>query len=209
MFESIKRSALFGSISLVIGAAALLAPRTGHAQPAVVGPTKPVLVVNDPAQPVPVEGAIHVENPPESPAFVRDVDDPARSRFQAGDVCLFPAGQVRCFIDLPVPSGKLLVIETISAEVFVQPGKRGRASMEVTQGANPKVYSLPLRSEGAFGLGEDFTGHHLVRLYADPGTEVRFFMDRSATPTAIVESGVATISGYLVECGVGSGCPIP
>lgn len=192
-----------------VGTVALLAPLSGHAQTLTVGPNKPVLVVNSPSEPVPVTGTISVDSSPESPAFVRDVDDPARQRFQASNVCEFAAGQERCFIDLSVPSGKLLVIETISAHVFVQPGKRGKAAVDVAQGGDDVTYPLPLLNEGTFGLGDGFAGLHLVRLYADPGSTVTFFMDRSATATTIVESASASVSGYLVECGVGTGCPIP
>jgi hypothetical protein len=47
-----------------------------------------------------------------------------------------------------------------------------------------------------------------MRAYAFPGTHVVGIGSRSA-PLTGSGSAITTISGYLVDCGPGPGCPLP
>ena len=168
-----------------------------------------VNVVNTPSNPVPVVGSITLGgNSSSNPLLVRDVAHVPGVAFHGQAVCLFAAGQDRCFIDFSVPANTILLIETVSTDLFVQQGTRAKAVMQTTSGGVSATYGLPVLSQGAFGLGEEFYGLHQVRLYADGGSTVSFFMDRNSTASAFVNSGVASISGRLVPCTGGSNCAI-
>ena len=108
----------FGSLSLLIGAIALVTPRATPGQSDnTVGPVKSVKVVNTPEEPVPVTGTtsitgdislapgtsvainntpnVNVVNTPDAPVLERDVDNPALQPFQSSTLPILLHGPWR------------------------------------------------------------------------------------------------------------------
>src|SRR5204863_8794717 len=89
---------------------------------------KDVVVVNTPAQPVPttVQGNVNVniKNTPASPVPVKNVFDPAQAPFADLKSVDFADGETQkdTFFD-PVPLGKRLVIETVTARAQAKTGQ--------------------------------------------------------------------------------------
>ncbi len=153
---------------------------------------------------------VGINNATTSPVPMREVDNPARHRFQHAGICE-ATDVANCSTTFTVPSGKLLVIETVTAGVSVPPGDKATAHIATDQDGIGLFHDLPLQLVATDFLGSGFDmfqGIQLIRLYADPGTTVTFeaFRAGSAAGGTI---GHFTISGYLVDCGAGSGCPIP
>lgn len=151
--------------------------------------------------------SVNVTNPPGSPLLVRDVDNPGRHRFQVGTTCTAFAGSFACIASFAVPANKLLVIETVSADVAVPAGEKVQVVWTIVQGSSMVAYPSPVQLNGTFFTRDSFSAMFAVRLYADPGTTVNVTLGRNDS-TGNGDLG-AFISGYLVDCGTGSGCPLP
>jgi hypothetical protein len=114
---------------------------------------------------------------------------------------------ISCFINFTVPSGRLLVIETVSFEVFTPPGQRAVEDIFIAQDGVDGIFFYAVPLAGTFFGNDIQTGTSAVKLYADPGTTVKVRTTRNiGTGKA---SASASISGILVDCGTGSGCPAP
>ena len=190
----------FGSLSLLIGAIALVTPRPTQGQAGdPVGPTKPVNVVNTSSEPVPVTGTINVGNFGSSPLPVRDVDN-GRQPFHVTDTILIAIGEDNDSKTVfTVPAGKRLIIETITARAVLE-GVDTPNIIDVltTVGNKLAFHELLVTKQGqTLTGGSAFVGTHYVRAYADPGTDVVFRFSRSD----ITKDGAAavTISGYFVD----------
>jgi hypothetical protein len=191
--------ALAGMMAL-IGAVSLLTPLTGQSQTNTVGPTKPVLVVNSPSEPVPVTGTVNVGNLGDGPLPVRDVDNPARQPVQADAFC-DGTGATGCFTRIfEVPPGKRLVIEYASMQAGIPAGQVALFEIQtLAGGASSSVqHSFPLSAPSVSGFGGGLTAvGQQVRVYADPGISVGVAGRRN------IVAGDArfnfTISGYLVD----------
>jgi hypothetical protein len=161
------------------------------------------------ASSVGINGSVTIGNTASSPVLERDLDNPARHRFQINGNCITSAVEPSgCDIPFTVPSGKLLVIESVSVEAATPIGLQARASIRVVQDGAGIPYFFPLQLQGTFPAHDEFHGMEPVRLYADPGSTVTVAVEFSSSSIGNA-SGYGAISGYLVDCGSGSGCPMP
>jgi hypothetical protein len=160
--------------------------------------------------PLPVTGSVGLSgNTAANPLLVRDVDNPARHRYQNQVILQNDAnggGELQFF----VPANQLLVIETVSVLFNLpsgeKPGDTFLALDELQEPAGAR-YELPFLSMITTG-GRDYYRTTLpVRLYADPGSSIRCDVQRDSTTGTF--NFYLTVSGYLVDCGAGSGCPLP
>ena len=157
-------------------------------------------------------GAVTVAN---TPLLVRDADHPARHTFQSScTASRMTPGELDCAFPATVPSGHLLVIETVTANVSFSTGKRAATMALETQTsglvAEHALVPIPVATGiSTFPLGtvDTFAISEPVRLYADGGSTVTIKAVPAGSPPA--SAIYATISGYTVDCGVGSGCPLP
>ena len=189
--------------SLVVGLALSSTMAWGAPQ---VPPSAPVTVVNTPSNPVPVTGSVTFGNTGD-PLLVRNVENPARSRFQASGNCPMEDPIISCFINFTVPSGRLLVIETVSFEVFTPPGQRAVEDIFIAQDGVDGIFFYAVPLAGTFFGNDIQSGTSSTKLYADPGTTVKVRTTRNiGTGRA---SAFASISGHLVDCGTGPGCQAP
>lgn len=168
-------------IVALLGAVGLVSMRPAHS----VGGPVPVTVANS---------SLNVQN--------HDADNAARQPFQAATRYVIPAGNftgaldtANGNIDIVVPSGKRLVIQTVS-EYVVQAatGEVYRTSILPLSGGSRSPYALPsVTPDGvAFpGVTQSMT------LYADPGSTLFWSVRRSTTVgTRAVE---VIVCGYLVD----------
>jgi hypothetical protein len=132
---------------------------------------------------------------------VRDVENAARSSFQATALCTIN--------EFAVPANQLLVIETVSAIVNVPSGQTGWHALNVNhEPTNGVSFFMPATLISNDGTTVSFAVTQPMRAYAFPGTNVVGVASRSAPRTGS-GSAITTISGYLVNCGPGPGCPMP
>jgi hypothetical protein len=80
---------------------------------------------------------------------------------------------ISCFINFTVPSGRLLVIETVSFEVFTPPGQRAVEDIFIAQDGVDGIFFYAVPLAGTFFGNDIQTGTSSVKLYADPGTTVK------------------------------------
>jgi hypothetical protein len=216
----------FAGLSFLIGAIALVTPRPTQGQDGdTVGPPKPVKVINTPAEPVPVTGTttitgdislapgtsvainntpnvnvvntptVQVGNTPDAPVSARDVDNPARQPFHKSINIGFPSAFV-------VPNGKRLVIEFFSARVSF-PAECRLSDLSITtttEGEGALHFFLPTTIDPVL-LARAMVVSQETRIYADPGTEVKFGGDTACFLGGTLDQFIATgtISGYLVD----------
>jgi hypothetical protein len=168
-----------------------------------------------------VSGTVNVGNFPSAqqvsfsntgttPLYIRDVDNPAHTPFLGTLFCLVPAGSVSCDASFSVPSGSELVIESVSARADLASGERAVVELNVTtNGVTSLFIEIPLTFQITSSGIDTYTANQPVRLYADPGTSPALHAFLSGTSSTGVENFRITVSGYLVSCGSGTGCPLP
>lgn len=158
---------------------------------------------------------VSVTNPARNPVLVRDVDNAVRQTVQGFSEC--GGSGSTCGVPLYlVPSGKLLVLETLTTSMQVPTGGKALVTLTINDPAvfKTELFFLTLESQGTFtgsssSPADFFTGTHLVRIYAGPGSTVSFNSQTNVSNSTAVIDSTVSISGYLVNCGSGSGCPLP
>ncbi len=183
------------------------------AGPAIASSMKPLLVevVNNPtvqAQQsgswnVGINGAIQVGNSASSPVPVRDVENPAREPFSASLNCSNTTTNT-CAGSISVLAGKRMVVEFVSGRVSVGSGNELTSVFIVTGGK--EHFLLAHKSPATPTSGTRFDVSQPLRLYSDPGGDVSLHVEISGIGASTL---IGRISGYLVDCGPGTGCPIP
>lgn len=170
-----------------------------------------VEVTNSAANPVPVTGAVAVDGPVEvtgavdvnstdaQPVIVRDVsaDSPRIPYQETVTVPWTTAAVTLLFSD--VPPGMRLVVEHISASLFMAPS-RELGSFGVTtqvEGVSATHTIAIPESAPAFAGSTTYSGGQSLRLYSDQRLSVRVAKVPSSTVLAASSASV-TVSGYFV-----------
>jgi hypothetical protein len=179
---SLSAAAALSSILLTVA----LSP----AGDAVAEDVKPVQVVNSP--------------------IVQAAEHPARQAFYTEVECSMNLGDASCGLPFKsqIPRGKRLVIRTICITASVTAGQTVLAFITFGLGDSPTpIHPLAVARQGTFSGHDVFVGMHLVEISADGGLPLEMAATRSAT----TGSGLCrmAVSGYLVDCGPGPGCPVP
>ena len=192
-----KQGFVLASLGLVILLASLLFvdPARGHA--AAPPGDRDVKVVNTPAEPVPVTGAVTVGNAAASPVLVRDVDRSAPQPFSYSTATSFPGtSDFAGPMTFNVPAGKILVIETVSMKVEVAAGSNLRAAFATFSGGVASEFYLPMTGT-PWGAFQRFQTTQQVRIHADPGAQVWTLVQREGA----LPGGAAwfNVAGYLVD----------
>ena len=159
--------------------------------------------------PLPVSGTVGISgNTATNPLLVRDMDNPARMPYtDALSVAIGNGSSGNTFNFAMVPSGKLLVIEFVSIQAGMPSMQRAFGQIETDATGTTQIYQIPLAFVGTFTGTDELVGGQQVRLYARGGTTPAFNFARNSTTGSA--PAFAAISGYLVNCGAGTGCPIP
>ncbi len=141
---------------------------------------------------------VNVVNSPTSPVPIRDVDNPARQPFQWPFAWFVAPGLAGEFSpSITVPAGKCLVIETVSAQAVADVSTFMRLRILTTANGQLVAHFIDVENRGTAGGLINFHGTHAVRIYADPGTTVRFGAGRGDTSGYVDVN--AAISGYFVD----------
>lgn len=217
----------FGGLSLLIGAIALVTPRPTQGQGGdTVGPTKPVKVVNTPAEPVPVTGSIT--------GSVNVVNTPAVNAQQSGEWNVGIVGTPTVGLS---PSANTVKIDPSSALPVNNSANQPFQSLRVFQIANGEregfssfsgpngkqlvieyvsaIQTVPTDDVTFYRIqttaGGNSVTHYMppvtvggermlgqqVKLYADPGTEVSVSAFRRSVGGLVTVNLI--ISGHLVD----------
>jgi hypothetical protein len=188
---------LFSALLLTVPGLALIPVRSFAAAANPNPPGGPTVTVNEPvavtvAGPVEIQGSVEVLNDALKTVYNRTI---------TGSV----SGGVNGFIQVPaLPSGKRLVIETISVWVQLAAGQKATAFLFVSGqlvGAtvtNGSAIALPLTSQGLYGSDEFFTGVHKVRVVVDPRINSSMSFNIYRTGTAAVPVS-CSFAGYLED----------
>lgn len=197
-----RKNYMLGAIGFLIFVGSIVAagPYASHAQQR--DTPVPVTVENRPDRPVPISGNVSlvglVRVCPDDACPVRMLSENDRHPFQDTLTVNIPAGSNNFSNILLVPNGKRLVIEYLAAETNLPPGQKiNILSIGTTVNGNFVPYYLPAVKTAKDGPLDQFLTNQLVRLYADPGTQVVVFFARNGT-NGVAGTDVA-ISGYLVE----------
>ena len=149
-----------------------------------------------------------LNNTATNPVPVRDVENPARQAFTNGANCNLADGQEICNLFFAVPASKRLVIETVTVTAVVPAGQSPLVTFSALVNGTGEAFRLAVTRQGTFSGDDVFVGTHSTRFYADSGN--------SAVQGGVLRNATAgtgqlqiRVSGYLVNCGAGSGCPIP
>jgi hypothetical protein len=225
----------FGFVILAIVLSSIPSKPTAAANPAPVTvvntATNPVPV--SPQGTTPVSGTVSatqngmwnvgITNTSSSPISVRDVDNPAHNAVQGFcQITALTAGSNSCTVNLytqsssgsitTVPAGHELVIETVSSETGLATGiKPVTLGLSTELGGNTfgsisvPTFTGHLTSPAAL---DQYASSQQLRLYADPGTSLTWGVFTNGDPGSN-SAGIVVISGYLVKCGTGTGCPAP
>jgi hypothetical protein len=109
---------------------------------------------------------------------------------------LFKEGELEAYLTFPVPVGKGMIIETVSARAQMTPGQRAQVMFSATAGGGTASFALPMIYQGRFDKqGDTFAAVQALRAYADGGSVVTFRIDRSAVGE--LDFGFVSISGFL------------
>src|SRR5262249_45979267 len=213
------------TLVLIAGAMTLSLPRAGKAT---ATSDENVKVVNTSSNPVPVtlagsgltvqaaqSGAwnvgisgtptVTVGNSAQSPVYVRNVDEPGRSRFQTSQNILFTTVSGTGFF--AVPDGKVTVIEHVSMSGAVESGGTIQAFVTCFDGSEEVLHSLVLTPAGNVNGVTQFSASQPIKCYAVPRfTDVGGIQEptglvihvQTSNINAAQHTWVMAASGYLV-----------
>lgn len=203
-----KRHVLTLAIAALVGSTVSNAQSAPDPRP---GATTPVQVMNPASNPVPVTGSLELTgnakvtvtntdaNP--LPVEVLNLDDSVLNAFQTR--MLFAGGNPQSEKEFLVPSGKRLVIESISVEARINKGEHPEVFLQLTSGGKLSIHYLPVNFAGSdnSSLPKDYyMGLHATRFFADGGTKVGVVGRPVYTSSNINTSEIdMSISGHLVQ----------
>ncbi len=96
--------------------------------------------------------------------------------------------------DIPVPTGKLFVIELVTATISVPAGERARLRMYTSLGTAPSNLDLTLSPQGVVNGRAIYVATHSLRAYTDGLLEFDVNRDNATTEG----DAFVCVSGYLV-----------
>lgn len=173
--------------AVLVAALAILTSTAGLAFAA----DKDVIVVNTAVQPVPTSE--------QGTVSIKDVDHPARQPFAGLKIVSLTDGEQQDFTEFdPVPAGKRLVIETVTLRAVAVAGQIWDVTIFVTSNGLMTGHTLALSTFQTLGDIDIRTATLAVRLYADPGTQVKVQALRQYGTVGL--AGVAvSLSGHHVD----------
>jgi len=186
-------------------------PVTGNVNATISG-TPAVTISGMPTLAIASGAAVSVNNAATNPVLVSDVNNPAYNPI----IGLCTVSQNTCNFSLftetipggttTIPAGFEFVIDSVSGTFFVPTGAVPNLVEVAAQmaGANYAVYFNPVLQGTAASLTY-YTVSQATRIFCDATTSVSMYVEsQNATGPA---TGQFTLTGHLVKCGTGTGCP--
>jgi hypothetical protein len=180
--------ALLGFLILVTSLV-LSTPFAGHTEPRAAKRTA-----------APQRSAAVESGAPPSPLLMEDlgplVQQGVLTTVQETGPILFKEGELEAYLTFPVPVGKRMIIESVSARAQMTPGLKAQVMFTATAGGGTAAFALPMTYQGRYDKqGDTYASALRLRAYADGGSVVTFRIDRSAVGDQ--DSGFVSISGVL------------
>lgn len=161
---------------------------------------KEVVVTNGVDEPVPVQLVSPNPVPVQvnGPVTIASHDTPFHFQFALD----FPDGEGLAQASYTVPADKRLVIEYASLSAYLPPDGQTIFVRIITTAntgyaTTDAFHTLYIQKREDYGVLKQFEGAHTVRIYANPGTQVRVSMGR--LPFNNTASGNVTLSGRLED----------
>ncbi|HTT36356.1 MAG TPA: hypothetical protein VMH32_01655 [Burkholderiales bacterium] len=130
-------------------------------------------------------------------ASIRNADNPAFQPFQAtGTGTISNSALVTL---TTVPANKRLVIEYVSFSASVPTDQRVMGTVSTALASGAASFVVSVAPQGSDGFKDYFAGSQVVRIYADPGTDVVAECDRVPPLGTGAGSCTFAISGYFVD----------
>jgi len=135
-----------------------------------------------------------------TPRFEEDLDlgslQTALPSVQETGPILFKEGELETYLTFPVPVGKRMIIDSVSARTEMSPGQTAAVTMTATSGGGTASFALPMAYQGRYEkLGDVASSALRLRAYADGGSVVTFRINRSAIGEQA--SGFVSLTGLL------------
>ena len=142
---------------------------------------------------------VNVINPSSAPVPVRDVDNGMQPFQEERNISVSSGSGGGSDVVVAVPSGKRLVIESVTARVNLAQGDTPALELVVRAGPpHEHEHYILVSFQGQAGDGRVlYVGTHDLRAYADPETNVRVQFGRSNADSPA--SASVTVSGYFVD----------
>lgn len=124
------------------------------------------------------------------------------------------SGSLSGSVSFTVPEDRRLVIEYVSGSVRVSDEELVRVNVRTTVGGEDVTHTIPnhvYRRDFDPPTTDDFivTYGQVVRIHADPGTQVRVTATRSENAEVTPTFFALAMSGRWIGCGTSPGCPLP
>ena len=141
---------------------------------------------------------VNVMNSKAAPALIRDTDNPARAPYFS-NVVLPLSGTCNSVSDQAVPAGKTLVVEFLSAKLFVDTGVKPYLTINQANPAQTASYELDLPAvfAGLGGNGDLYIVAQPVKLYVPSLQSLQFGTCQSGG-SGFSLGGHVVVSGYLI-----------
>lgn len=146
-----------------------------------------------------IGGAVEVTNASSNPVPVEMVSAvDARTPYQETITQLWDTPAINIIFN-DVPFGQRLVIEHISASLFLDPDQElGSLSITLATAGVSATHQIAIPESGpAFTGSTTYSGGQALRLYSDQAPFVRV-TKLPSTPSIVAASATVTISGYLI-----------
>lgn len=203
-------------VSLLLGAIAFAKPNRGGGQNPGSAASKPtptpldVNVVNAPSVVLPsgttvgigtFANTVKIDTP--NPLPVSDVDNPARHPFAFSlppDAQDWSPNNATKIVQIHVPANQCLVVEQVSvqAKLLRTTNQFLRVRVDTKAGGQFSSYHIVGADVGQLDLSDNYVASSLMKMYADPGSDVGIAVIRgnSSGGTDFAE---VNLSGYLVS----------
>jgi hypothetical protein len=185
-------------------------PVTGNVNATISG-TPAVTISGMPTLAIASGAAVSVNNAATNPVLVSDVDNPAHNPVMVLCGVSENTGNCNLFTEtIPgsstIPAGFELVIDSVSGTFFVPTGAVPNLVEVAAQiGGTPYVVYFNPVPQGTAASFTYYTVSQATRMFCDGSTSVSMGVNsQNATGPA---TGQFTLTGHLVKCGAGTGCP--
>lgn len=154
---------------------------------------------------LPVSGTVSVQNAGSNPLQVREVNSQALQPFTSLATLAIPANAsfIRAKATKPIPAGKRLLVEYISAWCATNPGQRPAMQLNILDANDEDAFFVPRYSFQYQYTDQGGLDHwvisELVRFYTPPGGSIEVKFIRVPTAESVIAFCQLNTSGDLVD----------
>ena len=131
-----------------------------------------------------------------TPLLVRNIDEPGFNAYQVSQAVNF--SQFGFVASLPIPTGKIAVVEHVSVSGTAQSGGMLRASINCFNGSEDVTHSLVLTPQGDFSGSTAYAASQPLKCYATPGSTNLSINVQSTTLNNGSRQWIVAASGYVL-----------